>query len=98
MTVASAMPLPERTVSVSGQLAGGAGVVNGDVNPQTGALTSFGASSAFALDSGLNSIGTDLGSVTAFNTIELRASNGPADWRRAICLCTSARITAAIPK
>jgi len=73
VTVASAMPLPERTVSVSGQLAGVAGFVYGDVNPQTGALTSFGASGAFALDSGLNSVGTDLESVTAFNTIELRA-------------------------
>lgn len=72
-SAASAITLPEPTVSVSGQLAGVTGVVYGDLNPQTGALTSFGSTGAFALDSGLNSIGTDLGSVTAFNTIELRA-------------------------
>lgn len=59
----------------SAVLSGTVGRVNGDSNPLTGVLSAFGTTGSFSLDSGLNSIGADLGSAQAFNTIELYAAN-----------------------
>ncbi|WP_158289268.1 exo-alpha-sialidase [Paenibacillus flagellatus] len=72
---AAAAPLYPNGVTGPGKLPGVAGFISGDRNPAAGPLASFGATGAFALDSGLNSIGVDLGSAAAFDTIELRASS-----------------------
>lgn len=74
-----AEPLIQSGVSGPGKLATVAGSVYGDRDPAKGALTSFGATGAFALDSGLNSIGADLGSMKTFNTIELQAASANAN-------------------
>ncbi|WP_217596786.1 sialidase family protein [Cohnella sp. GbtcB17] len=42
-------------------------------NPYAGSLSSFGSTGSFSLDSGLNSIGADLGAAHPFNLIELAA-------------------------
>lgn len=70
---ANAAPLFQTAVSGSGQLATVVGYTYGDRNPANGALSSFGSTAAFALDSGLNSIGADLGSAMTFHSIELQS-------------------------
>ncbi|MEF3304104.1 DUF2341 domain-containing protein [Paenibacillus sp. GYB003] len=76
--VGASAPIPGG-VSGSGALATVAGYVYGDRDPAKGALASFGATGPFALDSGLNSIGADLGSAKTFNAIELRAGSSAAN-------------------
>ncbi|THF77328.1 sialidase family protein [Cohnella fermenti] len=47
------------------------GSATGERNPYQGSLASFGSTGAFSLDSGLNSLGADLGAEETFNLIEL---------------------------